>query len=140
MRYVFVLVLSLASGGAVYVLTLRSGERGQLAGLGFGPPAPARTRSSERAAPSLLEDEVEQPSGIPGTVADAPIAEAPAATARAGTGYTYLRVATSGPSVRERLQGFVWLIVLVSVSAALLALAAYQTGHFINQTMKHFLK
>jgi hypothetical protein len=140
-RYVLVLVLSLVSGGAVYFITLRTGERQQLAGLGFGPPAPARSRPPESASPSLPEDEADQPSGVPMTIADPPIAEgAPAATARAGTGYTYLRVATSGPSARERLQGFVGLIVLVSVSAALLALAAYQAGHLINETMQHFLK
>jgi hypothetical protein len=141
MRYVFVLVLSLAAGGAVYFLTLHTGERQQLAGLGFGPPAPARTRSPESVAPSPPKDEADQPSEGATTIGDAPIAdETSVATARVGTGYTYLRVATSGPSVRERLQGFVGLIVLISVSAALLALAAYQAGHLINETMKHFLK
>jgi hypothetical protein len=141
MRYVFVLVLSLVAGGAVYVLTLRTGERQQLAGLGFGPPAPARTRSPEGVAPALPEGEADQPSEDATTIVHTPIAdETPAAAARVGTGYTYLRVATSGPSVRERLQGFVGLIVLISVSAALLALAAYQAGHLINETMKHFLK
>jgi hypothetical protein len=137
MRYVFVLVLSLVAGGAVYVLTLRTGERQQLAGLGFGP-APARSRAPESPSPSFHEDDADQPSG--GAIADAPIVDdAPIATARAGTGYTYLRVATSGPSVRERVQGFVGLIVLISVSAALLALAAYQAGHLVNETMRHFL-
>lgn len=141
MRYVFVLVLSLVAGGAVYFLTLRTGERQQLAGLGFGPPVPARTRSPEGVAPSLPEGEADQPGEGPTTMGDAPVADdTSAATARVATGYTYLRVATSGPSVRERLQGFVGLIVLISVSAALLALAAYQAGHLINETMKHFLK
>lgn len=140
MRYIFVLLLSVVSGGAVYFLTLRTGERQQLADLGFGPPAPARSRSPESTSPSLPQDEAGQPSEVSGAIADAPIAdEASVATARAGTGYTYLRVATSGPSVRERLQGFVGLIVLISVSAALLALAAYQAGHLINETMRHFL-
>jgi len=145
MRYVVVLVLSLVSGAAVYFLTLRSGERRQLAGLGFGPPPPARSRAPESASHSPPEDEADEMSGAPRTFPDAPIADAPIAdettvtTARAGSGYTYLRVATSGPSVRERLQGFVGLIVLISVSAALLALAAYQAGHLINETMRHFL-
>jgi hypothetical protein len=142
MRYVFVLVLSLASGGAVYYLTLRTGERQQLADLGFGPAAPARSRPPESASPSLPEDEAtHEPSEVPEAIADVPFAEETSvATARAGMGYTYLRVATSGPSLRERLQGFVGLIVLISVSAALLALAAYQAGHLINETMQHFLK
>jgi hypothetical protein len=134
-------MLSLVSGGAVYFLTLLTGERQQLAGLGFGPPAPTRTRSPEGVAPLLPEDEADQPSEGATAIGDTPIVDdTSVATARVGTGYTYLRVATSGPSTRERLQGFVGLIVLISVSAALLALAAYQAGHLINETMKHFLK
>jgi hypothetical protein len=34
----------------------------------------------------------------------------------------------------------VGLIILITVSAAVLALAVYQTGHVINQTIEHFLK
>lgn len=145
MRYVFVLVLSLVSGGAVYFLTLRTGEREQLAGLGFAPEAPARPRSHEDAAPPVVPEtdpETIGASGALGASADQPGADEPAAapTARAGPGYTYLRVATSGPSSRERLQGFVGLIVLITVSAAVLALAVYQAGHVINQTIEHFVK
>jgi len=144
MRYVFVLVLSLVSGGAVYFLTLRTGEREQLAGLGFAPEAPARPRSHEDAAPPVAETDPEAigASGALGASADQPVADepGPAPTARAGPGYTYLRVATSGPSSRERLQGFVGLIVLITASAAVLALAVYQAGHVINQTIEHFLK
>jgi hypothetical protein len=144
MRYVFVLVLSLVSGGAVYFLTLRTGQQEQLAGLGFAPEAPARRRQHEDAAPPVPETDPETigASGALGTSADQPVADEPAAapTARAGPGYTYLRVATSGPSSRERLQGFVGLIILITVSAAVLALAVYQTGHVINQTIEHFLK
>jgi hypothetical protein len=139
MRYVFVLVLSLVSGGAVYFLTLRTGEREQLAGLGFAPQAPARPRSHEDAAPQVPETDPGAigASGALGTRADEPVS-APAAHAEPG--YTYLRVATSGPSSRERLQGFVGLIVLITVSAAVLALAVYQVGHDINQTIEHFVK
>lgn len=139
MRYVFVLVLSLVSGGAVYFLTLRTGEREQLAGLGFAPEAPARPRSHEDTAPPVAETDPEAigASGALRASADEPAA---APTARTGPGYTYLRVATSGPSSRERLQGFVGLIVLITVSAAVLALAVYQAGHVINQTIEHFLK
>jgi hypothetical protein len=146
-RYVFVLVLSLVSGGVVYFLTLRAGGNEQLAGLGFAPETPTRPRTHE-----------ETTSAVPGTV---PVPDAtqttgtlvsggeepggdedPAVgpTARAGPGYTYLRVATFGPSARERLQGLVGLIVLVTISAAVLALAVYQVGHVINQTIGHFLK
>jgi hypothetical protein len=56
-----------------------------------------------------------------------------------GPGYTYLRVATHGPSWRDRAFGFVGLIVLVSVSAAALALGIYQLGHLVNVTIEEFL-
>lgn len=123
----------------MYFLTLRTGEREQLAGLGFGPEAPARPRSHEEAAPPAPEPDPEalRASGAAGASADEPAATP---TARAGPGYTYLRIATSGPSSRERVQGFVGLIVLIAVSAAVLALAVYQAGHIINQTIEHFVK
>lgn len=56
-----------------------------------------------------------------------------------GPGYTYLRVATRGPSWRDRVQGFVGLVVLLIVGAAALALAAYQLGHIVNVTIERFL-
>ena len=56
-----------------------------------------------------------------------------------GPGYTYLRVATRGPSWRDRVQGFVGLVVLLVVGAAALALAAYQLGHIVNVTIERFL-
>lgn len=145
MRYVFVLVLSLVSGGAVYFLTLRTGQQEQLAGLGFAPEAPARRRQHEEATAPVAETDpgAIEVSRALGASADEPVAEEDAAvgpTARAGPGYTYLRLATSGPSSRERLQGFVGLIVLITVSAAVLALAVYQAGHVINQTIEHFVK
>jgi hypothetical protein len=146
-RYVFVLVLSLVSGGVVYFLTLRAGGDEQLAGLGFAPKAPSRPRSHEETTPAVPDTvpapDATQTTGTlvsggeePGADEDPPVAP----TGRAGPGYTYLRVATFGPSARERLQGLVGLIVLVTVSAAVLALAVYQVGHVINQTIGHFLK
>jgi hypothetical protein len=140
-RYVFVLVLSLVSGGVVYFLTLRAGGNEQLAGLGFAPRAPSRPRSHEETTPAVPAPDATQTTGTsggeePGADEDPPVVP----TGRAGPGYTYLRVATFGPSARERLQGLVGLIVLVTVSAAVLALAVYQAGHVINQTIGHFLK
>jgi hypothetical protein len=144
-RYVFVLVLSLFSGGVVYFLTLRAGGNEQLAGLGF--ETPSRPRSPEETTPAVPETvpvpDATHTTGtlvsggeVPGGDEDPAVAP----TARAGPGYTYLRVATFGPSARERLQGLVGLIVLVTISAAVLALAVYQLGHVINQTIGHFLK
>jgi hypothetical protein len=146
-RYVFVLVLSLVSGGVVYFLTLRAGGSEQLAGLGFAPKTPSSPRAHEETTPAVPETvlvlDATQMTGTlvsggeePGGYEDPAVGP----TGRAGPGYTYLRVATFGPSARERLQGLVGLIVLVTVSAAVLALAVYQLGHVINQTIGHFLK
>ena len=131
----------------MYVLTLRAGGNEQLAGLGFAPKAPSRPRSHEETTPAV-PDTVPAPDATQTTGTLMSGGEEPGADenppagpiGRAGPGYTYLRVATFGPSARERLQGLVGLIVLVTVSAAVLALAVYQVGHVINQTIGHFLK
>lgn len=57
----------------------------------------------------------------------------------AGPGYAYLRVSTEGPSIRDRLQGFIGLVVLVGIGAAALAFAVYQAGHLINVVIESFL-
>jgi len=57
----------------------------------------------------------------------------------AGPGYAYLRVSTQGPTIRDRIRGFVGLVVLVGLTAVALALAIYQAGHLINQTIETFL-
>lgn len=56
-----------------------------------------------------------------------------------GPGYTYLRVATRGPSWRDRLQGVVGLAILLIVGAAALAFGVYQLGHLVNATIERFL-
>jgi hypothetical protein len=66
------------------------------------------------------------------------LADAGAAPA-AGTGYAYLRVSTEEPSIRDRLQGLIGAIVLVSLGAAALAFAIYQGGHLIDLMIKSFL-
>jgi hypothetical protein len=58
----------------------------------------------------------------------------------AGPGYAYLRVSTEGPSIRERLQGLIGVLVLVGIGAAALAFAIYQAGHFINLVIESFLE
>jgi hypothetical protein len=48
-------------------------------------------------------------------------------------------VVTTPPTLRTRLMGLGGLILVVVMSAALLALAIYQVGHVINQTLARFL-
>lgn len=57
----------------------------------------------------------------------------------AGLGYSYLRVSTEGPSIRDRLQGFIGVMVLVGLGAAALAFVIYQAGHIINVVIESFL-
>lgn len=57
-----------------------------------------------------------------------------------GPGYTYLRVATTGPSWRDRLLGMVTLVVLMVIASAALALGIYQLGRLINLTIERLLR
>jgi len=54
-------------------------------------------------------------------------------------GYAYLQVSTQGPSLRDRLQGVLGVILLVGVAAATLAFALYELGYLINKTIETFL-
>lgn len=54
-------------------------------------------------------------------------------------GYAYLQVSTQGPTLRDRLQGVLGVILLVGVSAATLAFALYELGYLINKTIETFL-
>jgi hypothetical protein len=109
MAYLIVVALSLLVGGVVYAATVRAGREGPAA-VGFDGGLGAGDAESE------------------GGGSDGP-----------GPGYTYLRVATRGPSWRDRVQGVVGLIVLLVVGAAVLAFAAYQLGHLVNVTIERFL-
>ena len=66
-------------------------------------------------------------------------AAAEATVPTAGPGYAYLRVSTEGPSIRDRLQGFVGVVVLVGLGAAILAFSIYEAGHLINVLIESFL-
>ena len=56
-----------------------------------------------------------------------------------GDSFAYVPVITTPPTLRTRLMGLTGLILLVVMSAAFLALAIYQAGHVINQTLARFL-
>ncbi|MCI0633395.1 MAG: hypothetical protein L0206_05670 [Actinobacteria bacterium] len=55
-------------------------------------------------------------------------------------GYTYLQVSTRGPRLQDRILGLVGVVLLVGVSAAVLAFAIYEVGHLINETIQAFLE
>lgn len=109
MAYLIVVVLSVLVGGGVYAATVRAGRERPVA-LGFDGLGSQDYGGGDPEA------------------ADGP-----------GPGFTYLRVATRGPSWQDRVLGFVGLIVLVSVSAAALAFGIYQLGHLVNVTIEKFL-
>jgi hypothetical protein len=54
-------------------------------------------------------------------------------------GYAYLQVSTEGPSLRDRVQGVLGVILLVGIAAATLAFALYELGYLINKTIETFL-
>jgi hypothetical protein len=115
MPYVLVLLVSLAVGAVVYVLSMRA-EEPEPAAVGFEPtvvPLPA--------------PEPAQPAPSPGVEGPAP-------------GYTYLQVAvTRGPSARERIQGFVGSLALVAAAAVALAAGFYAVGALIGRLIRSFL-
>jgi hypothetical protein len=63
----------------------------------------------------------------------------PGEDATSGESFAYVPVITTPATLRTRLMGLGGLILLVVMSAAFLALAVYQAGHVINQTLARFL-
>ena len=57
-----------------------------------------------------------------------------------GSGYTYLRVATRGPTWRDRLQGLIGLVILLFFATAALAYGIYELGHAVNLTIARFFE
>jgi hypothetical protein len=114
MPYLVVMVVSLAVGAVVYVLSMRA-EGPEPVAIGFEPtivpPPEPVTESAERAT-----------------------VEGPA------PGYTYLQVAvTKGPSPRERIQGLVGSLALVAAAAVALAAGFYAMGAVLSRLIRSFL-
>jgi hypothetical protein len=57
-----------------------------------------------------------------------------------GAGFTYLRVATRGPTWRDRLQGVIGLVLLLFFATAALAYGLYELGHAVNLTISRFFE
>jgi len=111
MAYLFVGVVSILIGGAVYLATVRA-DAGPRSAIGFGDEEAQASRDQE-----------------PGEVGNAPT-----------PGYTYLQISTQAPAVQDRVVGALVLVLLIGVSAAVLAFAIYEAGHLINQTIQAFLE
>ncbi len=117
MNPVAIIGIALGVGLMVYALSLRNEEDVLLAG---------RIRPDAKAARRGREDE---PRAVGfGRGEDVP-----------GDSFVYVPVITTPATIRTRLMGLGGLILLVVMSAAFLALAIYQAGHVINQTLARFL-
>jgi hypothetical protein len=119
MPLLLVALLSLVVGAVVYVGTVRREQTSSATGFGEPeeevPPAPQPVAAEGGTNPGY------GPEGGP------------------NPGYTYLQVSTQGPTVRDRLQGIVGVIVLLGIGAAALAFVLYELGHLINRTIERFL-
>lgn len=54
-------------------------------------------------------------------------------------GYTYLRIATRGPSWKDRVAGFVGLVILLAVATAALTFGIYELGQALVRTIERYL-
>lgn len=165
MGTLIVVIFSLLVGAATYAATIRSGRRAPVA-VGFDTSSTATARydlpavAEEQADLDPVEgeildlDEAREPrvhGGVEAAGGEAAVAvgaptletgrtpEVPFVAEAMDPDYTYLRVATRGPSWRDRVAGVTGIIVLIAVSAGVLAFGVYQLGHLINATVERFL-
>ena len=109
MRYLIVLLASIAVGAVVYVVSLRTAEGGPAA-VGFEPAPPA--------PPEPL-----------GPAGQAPLP---------GYTYLQVEV-THGPSAWERIQGLLGSLALVVMAAVALALSVYAVGALIGRMLRSYI-
>ena len=117
MNPVAIIGIALGVGLVAYALSLRDEDDALLA---------ARVRADRRKA-GRREDEPRA------------VGFGPGEDVATGDSFTYVPVITTPATLRTRLMGLGGLILLVVMSAAFLALAIYQAGHVINQTLARFL-
>ena len=156
MGTLLVVLLSLVVGAITYAATLRNGRRVPAA-LGFEPSSHTFAMSAT-AATEPVPDPLDADEGTDADVVDlgavregdlAPLPAAPEAfpvavaaqdaSLETEPGYTYLRVATRGPSWRDRIAGIAGIVVILVVGAAVLAFGVYQAGHAVNAIVQKFL-
>jgi hypothetical protein len=113
MAYLFMGLVSILIGGAVYLATVH-GATGLTSAIGFGDEE--RLASRDPAADGDSDGDAATP------------------------GYTYLQISTQGPAVQDRVVGALVLVLLIGISATVLAFAIYEAGHLINQTIQAFLE
>jgi hypothetical protein len=165
MATALVVLVSLLVGAATYVATVRGGRRSPTA-VGFeGSSAGASTDAVAMPKPSTEPAEDDAPSPGAGGDADAVAEPLPDATNPEGPvttqvpppplapvivsappgaapdpGYSYLRVATQGPSWRDRVAGVLGLTIMLVIGAGAVAFAIYQLGSAINAVIQTFLE
>jgi hypothetical protein len=127
-----VIGISVGVGLVVYALSLRSGADEVLT-LGNAPEtvAPPRAERRRRSRRTLA----------PGFGSPPPRDTALAPPVATGEGPLYVPVLpASRTHWTTRVLGFVGLLVLVALAAAVLALTLYEVGHLVNQTIAKFLE
>ena len=111
MAYAGVVAVSLMIAAAVYVVSLRE-PREDISPRGFAPEGSLASPTPVRASPTAATTEQ----------------------------VTYVPLAVQGRiPLRTRLTGLFGIAVLVTFSAAVLAVGLYEAGHLINQTIAKFL-
>jgi hypothetical protein len=153
MGTLLVIVLSVVVGAVTYAATIRNGRRVPAA-IGFEPSrgvalasavAPAEPLDDGPDAEVVALDPAREAATetisvppAPAMTGVAPVAAVPGELAGEPT-YTYLRVATRGPSWRDRVAGLAGIVVFLVVGAAALAFCVYEAGRAITDLVQHFL-
>ncbi len=119
MNPVAIIGIALGVGLVAYALSLRDEDDALLA---------ARVRADRRKAGRRGREDEPRAVGF-----------GPGEDVATGDSFTYVPVITTPATLRTRLMGLGGLILLVVMSAAFLALAIYQAGHVINETLARFL-
>lgn len=165
MATVLVVLVSLLVGAATYVATVRAGRRSPTA-VGFEGSAAAASTTDAVAMPETSTKPAEDEASSPGAEghADAVVEPLANASTHGGAetqvpapplapvivnapqgpaldpGYSYLRVATEGPSWRDRVAGVLGLTIMLVIGAGAVAFAIYQLGSALNAVIQRFLQ
>jgi len=165
MATALVVLVSLLVGAATYVATVRGGRRSPTA-VGFEGSVATASTTDALARPDLATEPADDDAPFRGSEGDvdAVVDPLPDAMKPGGAdtaqvpppplapaivtappdpaldpGYSYLRVATEGPSWRDRLAGVLGLTIMLVIGAGAVAFATYQLGSAVNAVIQRFL-